>query len=65
MRHIVNLKRAEIYISAPEVLARYDISRSTLARWIKDLGFPTARQIGGKRHFPLPTISESKGHEVW
>jgi predicted DNA-binding transcriptional regulator AlpA len=68
MRHVVNLKKAEIYISAAEVMARYEISRATLARWIKSRGFPAPRQIVGKRHFVLSQIEqwdfEQSGHEV-
>lgn len=68
MRHIVNLKKAEIYISAKEVLARYGISRATLDRWIKGRGFPAPRHIVGKRHFALSEVDqwdfEQSGHAV-
>lgn len=56
MRHVANLKKADIYITASDVMARYGISRATLGRWIKSRGFPAARQIVGKRHFLLEAV---------
>jgi predicted DNA-binding transcriptional regulator AlpA len=68
MRHVVNLKKAEIYISAKEVMARYSISETTLWRWIKTQGFPAARMIVGKRHFAISEVEqwdfEQSGHKV-
>ncbi len=68
MRHLVNLKKAEIYISAKEVMARYGISRATLDRWIKSRNFPAPRQIVGKRHFAISEVEqwdfEQSGHKV-
>ena len=45
------------HLSATEVMARFDISRSTLYRWIKDLAFPEPRRIRGKRYFRLTDIN--------
>ncbi|ASY64464.1 hypothetical protein SJ05684_c30400 [Sinorhizobium sojae CCBAU 05684] len=56
MRHLAQLKRSEIYVSARDVMDRYDISRSTLDRWIKKRGFPAPRMIVGKRHFLLSQV---------
>ncbi|OBZ96735.1 hypothetical protein ADU59_03055 [Pararhizobium polonicum] len=56
MRHVVSLKRADIYIPAADVMARYGISRATLDRWMRYRGFPAPRKIVGKRYFILDDI---------
>jgi predicted DNA-binding transcriptional regulator AlpA len=68
MRHVVNLKKSEIYISAADVMARYGISRATVDRWISKRGFPIPRKIVGKRHFLLSSVDAwdalQSGHDV-
>ncbi|MBW8282507.1 MAG: helix-turn-helix domain-containing protein [Rhizobium sp.] len=51
MKHIANTSNAEFYLSADDVMDRFTISRTTLFRWIRHRGFPSARRIGGKRYF--------------
>lgn len=56
MRRVVNHKNPDIYITAQEVMDRYGISKHTLARWIKQRGFPEPRKIVHKRHFLIADI---------
>jgi len=58
MKHLASTANAEIYLSADDVMARFDISRTTLWRWVKDRGFPAARTIGGKRYFRRADVNE-------
>lgn len=51
MKHMANTSNAEFYLSADDVMDRFTISRTTLFRWIRHRGFPSARRIGGKRYF--------------
>jgi len=44
------------YLTIPDVLARFDISRATLYRWIKERDFPSARAIGRKRYYRLADV---------
>lgn len=45
------------YLTADEVMARFAIGRTTLHRWVKDLGFPAARKIRRKRYFRVADVN--------
>lgn len=51
------LNHNDPYLTSDEVMGRFNISRSTLYRWIRDLEFPRPRRIRGKRYFRLVDVN--------
>jgi len=51
------LNHNDPYLTADEVMGRFDIGRSTLYRWIRDLEFPGPRRIRGKRYFRVVDVN--------
>lgn len=51
-------RRADVFITAADVMARFAISRRTLDRWIETSGFPAPRRIRAKRYFMLSEVNE-------
>jgi hypothetical protein len=49
---------ARVWISAPSIAARFDVSDKTITRWERDprLGFPRATLINKRRFFRLDEV---------